>query len=103
MWGEIEKEGWQNGNHPSASPLSCYESVCKLVAKQFLRTPVKAKITTACALAPTFQEVGIEPHAVQEVAEFCVGRIHNLTLAIEECICMHLNICVGIDILKEPF
>ena len=99
MWGEIEKEGWQNGNHPSASPLSCYESVCKLVAKQFLRTPVKVKITTACALAPTLQEVWIEPHAVQEVAEFRVGCIYDLTLAIEICICMNLNSCIGIDVL----
>ena len=42
-------------------------------------------------------------HAVQEVAEFCVGCIHDFALSIEKCICMDLDGFIRVDVLKEPF
>ena len=71
--------------------------------KQFAGTPVEAKVAATCTLTTAFQEVGIEPDAVQEVAELCVGCIYNFALAIEVCICMDLDGFFGVDVLEEPF
>ena len=54
-------------------------------------------------MAAAFQKVGIEPDAVQEVAELCVGCVYGFALAIEICICMDLNGFVRVDVLEEPF
>ena len=54
-------------------------------------------------MAAAFQKVGIEPDAVQEVAELCVGCVHDFALAIEICICMDLDSFVRVDVLEEPF
>ena len=54
-------------------------------------------------MATAFQEVWIEPDAVQEVAELYVGRVHWFALTIEICICMDLDGFVRVDVLEEPF
>ena len=54
-------------------------------------------------MATAFQEVWVEPDAVQEVAELCVGCVYGFALAIEICICMDLDGFVRADVLEEPF
>ena len=54
-------------------------------------------------MATALQKVGVEPDAVQEVAEFRVGCVHDFALAIEKCICMDLDGFVRVDVLEEPF
>ena len=76
---------------------------CELMTEQFIRTPVEAKVAAACTLAAAFQEVWIEPDAVQEVAELCVGCVYCFTLTIEICICMDLDGFIGVNVLQEPF
>ena len=76
---------------------------CELMTEQFIRTPVEAKVAATCTLTTAFQKVGIEPDAVQEVAEFRVGCVYNFALAIEKCICMDLDGFVRVDVLEEPF
>ena len=71
--------------------------------KQFAGTPVEAKVAATCTLTTAFQEVGIEPDAVQEVAELGVGCVHDFALTIEVCICMDLDGFVRVDVLEEPF
>ena len=71
--------------------------------KQFVRTPVEAKVAATCTLATALQKVGAEPDAVQEVAEFCVSCIYDFALTIEICICMDLDGFFGVDVLEEPF
>ena len=73
------------------------------MSEQFAGTPVKAKVVTTCTLTTAFKEVGIETDAVQEVAELCVGCVHDFALAIEVCICMDLDGFVRVDVLEEPF
>lgn len=73
------------------------------MAKQFIRTPVEAEFAASCTLATAFQEVGIEPDAVQKVAEFCVGCVHDFAFAIEISVCMDLDSFVRVDVLEEPF
>ena len=75
----------------------------ELLPKQFAGTPVKAKVAATSTLATALQKVGIEPDAVQEIAEFCVGRVYCFTLTIEVCICVDLDGFVRVDILEEPF
>ena len=74
-----------------------------MLPEQFAGTPVEAKVAAACTLAAAFQKGGIEPDAVQEVAELCVGCVHDFALAIEVCICMGLDGFVRVDVLEEPF
>ena len=76
---------------------------CELMTEQFIRTPVEAKVAASCTLAAAFQKVGIEPDAVQEVAELCVCCINNFALAIEVRICMNLDGFIGVNVLQEPF
>ena len=76
---------------------------CKLVPEQFAGTPVEAKVAATCTLATAIQEIGIEPDAVQEVAELCMGSAYCFALAIEICICMDLDGFVRVDVLQEPF
>lgn len=73
------------------------------MAEQFAGTPVETKVAATCTLATAFQKVGIEPDAVQEIAELCVGCVHDFALAIEVCICMDLDGFVRVDVLEEPF
>ena len=73
------------------------------MSKQFVGTPVEAKVTATCTLTTAIQEVWIEPDAVQEVAELCMGCVHDFALAIEVCICMDLDGFVRVDVLEEPF
>ena len=54
-------------------------------------------------MATAFQEVWIEPDAVQEVAELGVGCVHDFALTIEVCICMDLDGFVRVDVLEKPF
>ena len=75
---------------------------CELMTEQFIRTPVEAKVAASCTLAAAFQKVGIEPDAVQEVAELCVGCVHDFALAIEKCICMDLDGFVRVNVLEKP-
>ena len=74
-----------------------------MLSEQFSWTPVKAKVAATCTLATAFQEVWIEPDAVQEVAELCMGSAYCFALAIEICICMNLDCCIGVDVLEESF
>ena len=67
---------------------------------QFAGTPVEAKVTATSTLATAFQKVGIEPDAVQEVAEFCVGCVYCFALTIEICICMDLDSFVRVEVLE---
>ena len=73
------------------------------MSEQFAGTPVEAKVAVTCTLTTAIQEVWIEPNAVQEVAELCVGCVHDFALAIEVCICMGLDGFVRVDVLEEPF
>ena len=73
------------------------------MSKQFAGTPAEAKVAATCTLATAFQEVRVEPDAVQEVAEFCVGCVYDFALTIEICICMDLDGFVRVDVLEEPF
>ena len=73
------------------------------MSKQFVGAPIEAKVAATCTSATTLQEIRVEPDAVQEVAELCVGCIHDFTLAIEKCICMDLDGFVRADVLEEPF
>ena len=73
------------------------------MSKQFAGTPVEAKVAATCTLATAFQEVRVEPDAVQEVAEFCVGCVYDFALAVEIRIYIDLDGFIGIDVLKEPF
>ena len=73
------------------------------MSKQFAGAPAETKVTASCTLATAFQEVRVEPDAVQEVASFCVGCVHDFALAIEKCICMDLDGCIRVDVLEEPF
>ena len=86
------------GTHQGADN-SCSE----LLAEQFAGTPGEAKVAATCTLTTAFQEVGIEPDAVQEVAELGVGCVHDFALTIEVCICMDLDGFVRVDVLEEPF
>lgn len=73
------------------------------MTEQFIRTPVEVELAAASTLTTAFQEIGIEPDTVQEVAELCVGCVHEFALAIEICIRMDLDGFVSIDVLEEPF
>lgn len=73
------------------------------MSEQFVGTPVEAKVAATCTLTTAIQEVWIEPNAVQEVAELCVGCVHDFALTIEVCICMDLDGFVRVDVLEEPF
>ena len=86
-------------------PALCFDQVltCELMTESFIRTPVEAKVAAAGILASPYQKVGIEPDAVQEVAELCVSCVHDFGLAIEICICMDLDGFVRVDVLEEPF
>jgi len=74
-----------------------------LLIEQFGGTPVEAKVAATCTLTMAIQKVGVESDAVQEVAELCVGCVHNFTLTIEICICMDLDGFVRVDVLEKPF
>ena len=63
----------------------------------------EAKVTATCTFATAFQEFRIEPDAVQEVEEFCMGCSYGFALAIEICFCMDLDGIVRVDVLEEPF
>ena len=65
--------------------------------------PTETEIAASRTLATALQKIGIESHAVQEVAELYVGCIHDFALAIEICICMNLDCCIGVDVLEESF
>ena len=86
-------------------PALLYDWVltCELMTEQFIRTPVEAEFAASCALTATLQKIGIESDAVQEVAELCVGCIHDFALTIEICICLDLDGCVVVNVLQEPF
>ena len=79
------------------------EGCPELLSEQFAGTPVEAKVAATCTLATALQKVGAEPDAVQEVAEFCVGCVHDFALAIEVRICMNLDGFIGVNVLQEPF
>ena len=86
-------------------PALLYDRVltCELMTEQFIRTPVEAKVAVSSTLTTVLQKVRVEPDAVQEVAELCVGCIHDFALTIEICICLDLDGCVGVNVLQEPF
>lgn len=110
---EVDKDKWDQLVDPIS--LLCVDNFGKnefcilselmiqIVSEQFARTPVEAEFAASCTLTTAFQEIGVKPDAVHEVAELCVGCAHDFALAIEKCICMDLDGCVGVNVLEEPF